>query len=94
MTAEPKSTPACLGEYAQAADKVMHAASLAYPGHRVRGLRDAAWLGRSKLPPNLSKFLQQLNVTYSMLRHLPAPEFGKLVDEVVAAFGGPRCGFV
>ena len=35
VPAEPKSTPECLGEYAQAADKVMHAASLAYPGQRV-----------------------------------------------------------
>ena len=75
-----------LSETALAAQQGLQAASLAYPEHRVRGLRGAAWLGRTQLPARLTKLAQQLNVAYSMLRHLPAAELTKMADEVVAAF--------
>jgi hypothetical protein len=54
-----------------------------FPGAKVRSLRDVAYLLRGKVEPKTIKHINDLNVTYSTIRHLASSGLRSIVNKII-----------
>jgi len=73
-----------------AAARLLEVAADVFPDASLRGLRDVAFRARGAIPAADLKFIQQLNTTYSMLRHMAPAALLSRAEAIAASLGAKR----
>eukprot|EP00929_Paragymnodinium_shiwhaense_P050104 TRINITY_DN25254_c0_g1_i1.p1 TRINITY_DN25254_c0_g1~~TRINITY_DN25254_c0_g1_i1.p1 ORF type:complete len:330 (+),score=78.56 TRINITY_DN25254_c0_g1_i1:73-1062(+) len=70
LNGETKGTSSSLACLAQAAETIMEAVSSVCPDIRIRSLRDVMFHMRHKVPAKDLKYIKDVHIAYSLLRHM------------------------